>query len=101
MKSRANSYSLAAGLFVFACLFTACESTDGGGSHTSVYYGSGFYDPWYHGDVYYDDDIIVTPPDGDRGPRPSHPIALPPGGAGPRPTPSIPTAMPRGGGGRR
>ena len=83
-------------------LIAGCETTDTGSTSTSAYYGVGFYDPWYHGDYYHDDDIVVTPPD--RGPRPSHPIAVPPGGggAGPRPTsmPSIPS-MPRGGGGRR
>jgi len=90
-------------------VFTGCESTDGGTSTTTVYYGVGVYDPWYHGDYDYDYDVIVTPPDRpDRpgsDPRPSHPIARPPA-VGPRPTPlpSIPSAprpMPRGGGGRR
>ena len=100
--------------------FTGCESTDGGGSsHTSMYYGVGFYDGWYHG--HYDDDVdvIVTPPrnpgsgwgPGDRpsrpsDPRPSHPIARPPSNIGNRPSsmPSIPSAprvSARGGGGRR
>jgi hypothetical protein len=89
-------------LVLFA--FTGCESTDGGGSsHTSMYYGVGFYDGWYHG--HYDDDVdvIVTPP---RNPRPSHPIARPPSNIGSRPStmPSIPSAprvSARGGGGRR
>jgi hypothetical protein len=93
-----------AALIVGTAVFIGCESTDGGGQST-VYYGSGFYDPWYHGDVYYDNDVVVTPPDrGDWGARPSHPIANPPsggGGARPMPMPSVPTAMPRGGGGRR
>ena len=40
-----------------------CESTGGGNVSGSVYYGAGFYDPWYHGGYWYDDpDIIVTPP---------------------------------------
>jgi hypothetical protein len=75
-------------------LFTGCESTDSGGGAVSgnVYYGTGFYDPWYYGGYYDDPDIIVTPP-----PRPEppphveHPIAKPPP-AVPRPMPSIPPA---------
>jgi hypothetical protein len=83
-------------------LFTGCESTDGGGSNVSgsVYYGVGFYDPWYYGGYDDDIDIIVTPPDRPDNPvRPTHPIAPTPA---PRPTPmpSIPS-MPRVSGGRR
>jgi hypothetical protein len=85
-------------------LFLAgCESTGEGGGNAAVYYGVGFYDPWYYGD-YHDDDIIVTPPGGDRpdrGPRPSQPIANPPSfSPGPSTMPSIPSmprAAPRGG----
>ena len=88
--------------------FTACESTDGGGGNVSggMYYGVGFYDPWYYGGYHDDVDVIVRPPDRpdrpDRpgpGPRPEHPIARPPT-TSPRPTPmpSIPS-MSRGGGG--
>jgi hypothetical protein len=90
-------------LFLAVTLFTGCE-TSNGGSQTSVYYGVGFYDPWYYGDADYDTDIVVTPPDRDR-PQVSHPIA--PGGGGPsRPAqmpsiPSGPRVAPRGGGGRR
>ncbi len=88
-------------------LLSGCESTGTGGGNAAVYYGVGFYDPWYYGD-YHDDDIIVTPPDRDRpdfGARPEHPIANPPS-VSPRATsmpsiPSAPRAMPRGGGGRR
>ncbi len=75
-----------------------CESTDGGATtSTSVYYGVGFYDPWYHGAYYYPPSVIVTPPPGGGAPppSPSHPIAKPPA---PRPTPmpSIPSRpMPR------
>jgi|GEM_PF-1729047 hypothetical protein len=96
-------------LAVFAlalAAFTGCSSTDGGGGGSvsgSVYYGVGFYDPWYYGDYYDDVDIVVTPPDTkppDRPtapPKPTHPIAPTPS---PRPTqtpmPSIPrTPMPR------
>jgi hypothetical protein len=90
--------------------FAGCESTDGGGAGVSgsVYYGVGFYDPWYYGGYYDDPDIIVTPPPRPERPgppprperptpppRPTHPIAPTPT---PRPTPmpSIPrTPMPR------
>jgi hypothetical protein len=74
---------------------TGCESTGGGNVSGSVYYGTGFYDPWYYGG--YDNDVIVVPPSPDDRPddglRPSHPIALPPEAArpSPRPTPSIPS----------
>lgn len=99
-------YTLALGLLLF--IVTGCASSDGGGSVSgSVYYGVGFYDPWYHGGYDNDVDIIVTPPS-DRpgaGARPEHPIAHPPTST-PRPTPmpsipSTPRAAPRGGGGRR
>lgn len=105
--------------------FIGCESTDSGSTHvtSNVYYGVGFYDPWYHGDLDYDYDVVVTPPPGSppgtipppgQGARPSHPIARPPVAsprpptAAPRPVarpmpsiPSTPRAAPRGGGGRR
>ena len=87
--------------------FTGCESTDGGGYVSgSVYYGVGFYDPWYYGGHYDDVDVIVTPPGSPSQPppgrptppaRPTHPIAPAPSPR-PRPTPmpSIPrTPMPR------
>ena len=83
--------------------FAGCETTDGGGSVSgSVYYGVGFYDPWYYGGDYDDVDIIVTPPSGrpEPPPRPTHPIAPAPA---PRPMPSIPSTprvAPRGGGRR-
>ena len=87
---------------------TGCETTDGGGSvGVGMYYGVGFYDPWYYGHYHDDPDVIVTPPDRpdrpDRGPRPEHPIAKPPS-ASARPMPSIPSTpriSARGGGGRR
>jgi len=97
----------------FALLFGAfagCESTGGGSSNVSgsVYYGVGFYDPWYYGDNSYDGDIIVTPPDRPgRGDHVEHPIARPPSDFSGRATqmPSIPSAprpmpMSRGGGRR-
>lgn len=99
---------LAVSSFLFIA-FTGCESTDGGGGGSvsgSVYYGVGFYDPWYYGG--YDDvdiDIDIDRPGRpDGGPRPSHPIARPTPSPRStptaRPTPSIPS-MPRGGGGSR
>jgi hypothetical protein len=82
-------------------LFTGCESTDGGGTSVSggVYYGVGFYDPWYYGG-YYGTGVIVAPPPGyvppagsqppgERPVKPEQPIAKPP--SSPRPTPSIPS----------
>jgi len=79
------------------CLLSGCESTDGGDVSGAMYYGTGFYDPWYYGAYYDSPDVIVTPPPA----RPSHPIATPPPSFGPRPTPmpsipSRPMAMPRG-----
>lgn len=82
-------------LALLLAVFVGCESTDGGGSVSGgMYYGVGFYDPWYHGGYYYDDpDIIVTPPPRptEPPPKPVHPIAPTPA---PRPTPmpSIPAA---------
>ena len=93
-------------LFTFSALLltasTGCEST-GGSVSGGVYYGVGFYDPWYYGGYHDDDiDIIVTPPDRpDRpgsGARPEHPIVRPTPSPRPVSTPSIPS-MPRGGGG--
>src|SRR5262245_45973285 len=107
MNASKISFKLAAALLLGLGLFSGCESTDGGGSSTTVYYGVGSYDPWYYGHYDYDSDVIVTPPPGRPGsdPHPSHPIARPPDST-PRPTPmpsipSAPRAMPRGGGGRR
>ena len=88
---------------------TGCETTDGGSASVGMYYGVGFYDPWYYGGYHDDADIIVTPPDPDRpdrpsnSPRPEHPIVKPPS-ASTRPMPSIPSTprvSARGGGGRR
>ena len=84
---------LAAGLFGLGVL-GGCGTTGGGGDVSGgVYYGAGFYDPWYYGGYADDVDIIVTPPQKPAAPpRPSHPIATPPRSA-PRPTPmpSIPS----------
>jgi len=109
--------SLNAVLLLSISGFTGCESTDGGGTSQvsgSIYYGVGFYDPWYYGDYHDHGDIIVTPPPGGSGhpnppgpdrpvppPRPEHPIAKPPPASRPptasprsaaRPMPSIPSA---------
>ena len=125
MKTPKPFARLAVSLLLALAIFTGCESTDSGSTAatSNVYYGVGFYDPWYYGDYHYDGDIIVTPPSPgsppvDRpplsDPRPSQPIARPPS-ASPRPTaassqpaarpmpsiPSTPRVAPRGGGGRR
>ena len=81
-------YKLGA-LLLAATLIAGCESTDSGpAASTSVYYGTAFHDPWYHGDYDYDYDVVVTPPPGARppsggggdfAPRPEHPIVYPPG----------------------
>jgi len=100
--STAFKVRVAAVSVLLLTLFPGCESTDSGGSSASVsggvYYGVGFYDPWYYGG-YYPPDVIVTPPGGGSRPdnpglTPSHPIATPPSGAAvaPRPMPSIPSA---------
>jgi hypothetical protein len=112
-KISGSSLRLGAALLFATAAFTGCESTNGGGAQTNVYYGVGFTDPWYYGHYDYDHDydVIVTPPNrpGNRpdwGARPSHPIARPPGGnIGSRPSqmPSIPSAprVSARGGGRR
>jgi len=99
MKPPTGSVVAAAGLALVAGLLTACQSDGGGGGsssvHGSVYYGVGFYDPWYYGGYPYPPDIVVTPPEGGRPPgeggaRPEQPIAKPPERpvAEPRATPS-------------
>ena len=108
MKSAKRIARLGALLLAALGALSGCESTDGGGgsSSGSMYYGVGFYDPWYYGHYDYDHDVIVTPPPDRPEPpvHPEHPIARPPTSA-PRPTPmpSIPSApriAPRGGGRR-
>jgi len=102
MKIALRRIGLAACLGSGCLLFTGCGTTDGDSAHVSgsVYYGVGFYDPWYHGAYWYDTpDVIVTPPPAQRPPdrpsqppaRPTQPIYRPPA---PRPMPSIPS-MPR------
>ena len=111
MKVRASFLKLIAFFGLMLAASTGCETTDGGGSaNVGMYYGVGFYDPWYYGGYYDDPDVIVTPPDrpnrpSDR-PRPEHPIANSPS-ASTRPArsvpsiPSTPRVSARGGGGRR
>jgi hypothetical protein len=99
MKKAGSGFALIAAVLGAASLFTACESTDAGRSDVSgnAYYGTGFVDPWYYGDLYYPpEDAVRPPPDRpDDSPRPVHPIANPPPAiATPRPMPSIP-ATPR------
>jgi hypothetical protein len=55
MRTIKDSVKFAAVFFAIG-LFTGCGSTGGGSSSSSVgvYYGVGFYDPWYYGG--YDDD---------------------------------------------
>jgi len=85
---RSSLLILALGLLA-GSLFNGCASPDGGSASASVYYGAGFYDPWYYGG--YHGDVIVPPPERPEPPaRPTHPIAPTPT---PRPTPmpSIPS----------
>lgn len=121
MRTMKSTLLVSTLLFAFG-MFTGCESTDSGSTQvtSNVYYGVGFYDPWYHGDYHDDHNVIVTPPRGSspgqgshpiapppgpppaEGLRPSHPIASPPDVAA-RPMPSIPSTprvAPRGGGRR-
>lgn len=94
MKALFKILPASAALLLATPAFIGCETTDGGGSGSaSIYYGTGFYDPWYYGHYHDDGDMVVTPP-----PRPTHPIA--PGAPGPRPTPlpsipARPVARPR------
>src|SRR5262245_50417681 len=97
MKSLFTSTRLLVFGLLLGGVFSGCESTDGGGTASgNMYYGVGFYDPWYYGGYDDDVDIIVTPPERPSAPpRPSHPIATPPPSAPrPMPMPSIPS-MPR------
>ncbi len=98
MRRRGSWIALGALGVCLAGLSTGCETTDGGDLGGGMYYGTGFYDPWYYGG--YDDgpDVIVTPPTTPP-PRPTHPIAPTPPAMRPRPMPmpSIPARpMPRG-----
>ncbi|MGQ0578244.1 MAG: hypothetical protein ACT4PQ_04955 [Betaproteobacteria bacterium] len=99
---------LCAVLLVACCagLTSGCAS-DGTSSsvHGSVYYGVGWYDPYYYGGDWNGDVVVVPNPPS----RPERPETLPPDR--PRPTPlpstrpapraSIPATPRPGGGGRR
>ena len=95
---------------------TGCDTTDSGSTHTTVYYGVGYYDPWYYHGCYdcdhdHNHKVEINPPPGGRdwdSARPSHPIAGDRPSFGDRPSvsprpsiPSSPRPSPRGGGGRR
>ncbi|RKX35275.1 MAG: hypothetical protein DRP71_04090 [Verrucomicrobia bacterium] len=41
---------------------SGCSSSGGGSYGSTVHYGGGYYDPWYH-DRYYPGGIIIDPPD--------------------------------------
>jgi hypothetical protein len=91
-------------LALMSFTFAGCESTDSGGHVSgSVYYGVGFYDPWYYGGYYDDPDYVVTPPDRPNNPDRPHVEhhARPTPTPASRPTPSIPSMPRMGGGGRR
>lgn len=81
-----------------AALASGCAS-DGTSSsvHGSVYYGVGWYDPYYYGGGWNGDVVVVPNPPGGTQPRPTPlPSALP------AQRPSIPaTPRPSGGGRRR
>ncbi|MFO1477335.1 MAG: hypothetical protein U1F98_11850 [Verrucomicrobiota bacterium] len=95
-----------AGLLLPAGFYCGCESTGGGAQvGVGVYYGTGWYDPWYNGSDYYPPDVIVTPPEPGRPDlKPEHPIVkpTPPPRPAPGPMPSIPSSpRPSGRAGRR
>lgn len=105
MKKFLSVFLSGAAMVAMLGTLTGCQSGGQGGS-ANYYYGSGYYDPWYHGDYYVE---VIPPPIPDNPPnnglRPTHPIAEPPQvRPSPPPRPSIPSAprpMPRIGGGRR
>jgi hypothetical protein len=88
-------YALSFIALLFALgLFIGCESTDGGSSSGgSVYYGTGFSDPWYYGGDYDGGDLVVAPPPA-RQVAPAHPEQpiYDPSGPRPTPLPSVPSA---------
>jgi len=82
-----------------AALASGCASNGTSTSvHGSVYYGVGWYDPYYYGGGWNGDVVVVPNPPG--GTQPPRPTQLPT--ARPAPRPSIPaTPRPSGGGRRR
>jgi hypothetical protein len=95
MKHLKTGFKLAAALVFALTLLTGCQSSDGGGPSASggVYYGVGFYDPWYHGGYGYYRPGMIRPPPPNRPVVPMNPSVRPPSPP-PRPMPSIPS-MPR------
>jgi len=85
-----------------AALASGCASDGTGGSvHGSVYYGVGWYDPYYYGGGY-DGDVVVVPNPPDMPDRPvTQPRPTPLPAARPAPRPSIPAGPRPSGGGRR
>jgi hypothetical protein len=82
MKARLASVLACASLLAAGC------ATDGtGGPPVDFYGGLHYYDDWYVGGCCIDYPGDIGPP----GPRPEHPIALPPGSA---PRPEQPIAAP-------
>jgi hypothetical protein len=100
MKTFVAARKVPAALALLLVLVAGCESTDNGSTQVSggVYYGVGFYDPWYYGGDYCPPDGIDLPPPSRPvdPPHVEHPIARPPvtPTPTPRPMPSIPS-MPR------
>ena len=78
-------------------LLSSCSDSDNVTMHGSVgmYYGGGYYDPWYYNRGYGPPVVGVRPPSYSR-PRPEHPIARPPAPPPPRPMPlpARPAPMP-------
>ena len=84
MKTFAAPFQVVLRSLIACVILAGCESNPGGGTvSVGMYYGVGFYDPWYYGGAYYPPDVIVTPPpeQPDVGPRPEHPIVNPLGPA--------------------
>lgn len=96
MKTTKTILQLAMVAGLLSWVMTGCESSGGGGGSMSVgvYYGAGWYDPWYYNGYYDHGDIIVNPPprpDAKPPGRPTQPIYRPSGPSA-RPMPSIPSA---------
>jgi hypothetical protein len=95
MKTFVKLASRAALAALLVAGLSSCESSNGvsvsGSVGVGMYYGSGYYDPWYYGPGYGPPVVVVPPPPpGGRPPPVNRPTPLPA-----RPMPSRP--MPRGG----
>jgi hypothetical protein len=108
MKLRVRRWLLLGFAVGAAASLSSCADYGDGEVHGSVsmYYGVGFYDPWYYGGGYYGPPVVVTPGPGHPGgpggpdvggPRPEQPIAKPPQSRPPsaRPTPAASRPAPR------